>query len=1086
MSFSSSSRSAGTESRAGMQAPEVAGHSALRRALAAAPLKTPQQEEKGIFVALLAEILESAAGRGPQQHGDIPAAFKCPLSQEIMWDPVRAADGYSYSRSQLKRYFEQQAAAGAALISPLTRSQFPSTVVAPNFVLRAQIDTFFRRRYGLEWVAGPGHAAHLCGHRLLQLQHKVTQSEQTIADLQRVVDCHCQYVAKLHNNHAAQLDTVLVRGSGCTSFQPSGTSSVETKSTAQASTSKAIVQEPAQDDDGLAVYVERRKLQEENTNLKKQLKDARAVFPPSNTTQDGQAELIQRLQLRLEQLESESINMRREKAHIVKALQERNTRIRNSESQLTTQVQKLKDEMEENLQSSRLEHAHNLKALQAENSKIRNSESELTTRVQKLKDENEKNLQSAVVPPSNRNTQLQDGQAELIKRLQLRLRLLESEGVKMRRENAQTVKALQEENSNFRRSELELTTQVQKLKHENEKNLQSCLERSGREKKLQTENSELRKEVARVVKMADQDNGRLREERKAANTEVARLKSLELHWQLSAQRVESEWRLRTLPLNTRIEDQQKEIARLRTLDTVRRIKTSYRQVAENTRLEVVAATARDAAAFAAPSASTTASTVDPEALFPMLADFRCPILHDVMQDPVCTKDGHTYDRSAISEWFKTGNRTSPITGKALISTKLRPNHALRKAIAAYAAERAVAANEAHRAALKTETCRQSIRFFSHRVRILEAECAALRSRGSAKDAQSNVVDPHACSQGGQLPDGVHVGTTDGYVDEAARTALGAAVRFGEDSHEHAATSAAGAAETGAGTSAGGARDEVEPDPSTTTKMANKKCATCSQPASSSASANLPSSSTFIEQKQVVGDHITSSASNVTEHDLRLVSQSLRLLSASQQERDAESTAVPLHTVLKTVRDETSMSSVKLESVLTKMAAQKQIWIQNGFVHILEEDVGEGNCVSVAVATEHQARSSNKRGVHHIDSAVEEQGQHISLSPSHVADRAAKRLKTSTTSSFSCASASSAGKMSSTVGQEQRLQLSTASNCLERLAETISTSSSSVLQPTTHTAINMIPSLLDAGTTRPAPEGARIATDEEVEDELDTP
>jgi hypothetical protein len=52
----------------------------------------------------------------------------------------------------------------------------------------------------------------------------------------------------------------------------------------------------------------------------------------------------------------------------------------------------------------------------------------------------------------------------------------------------------------------------------------------------------------------------------------------------------------------------------------------------------------------------------------------------VMEDPVLTEDGHTYERSAITDWLIPGRMTSPLTGKRLPSRHLTPNHALRKSI----------------------------------------------------------------------------------------------------------------------------------------------------------------------------------------------------------------------------------------------------------------------------------------------------------------------------------------------------------------------------------------------------------------------
>jgi len=56
--------------------------------------------------------------------------------------------------------------------------------------------------------------------------------------------------------------------------------------------------------------------------------------------------------------------------------------------------------------------------------------------------------------------------------------------------------------------------------------------------------------------------------------------------------------------------------------------------------------------------------------------FFCPISQDIMQDPVKTCDGHTYDRPYIEKWFQHAN-TSPLTGLALPTTALEPHGALR-------------------------------------------------------------------------------------------------------------------------------------------------------------------------------------------------------------------------------------------------------------------------------------------------------------------------------------------------------------------------------------------------------------------------
>jgi hypothetical protein len=74
---------------------------------------------------------------------------------------------------------------------------------------------------------------------------------------------------------------------------------------------------------------------------------------------------------------------------------------------------------------------------------------------------------------------------------------------------------------------------------------------------------------------------------------------------------------------------------------------------------------------------------------------KCPISHGLMNNPVTTSDGHSYDRQHIEEWFlrcRAQGRapTSPLTGLPLERDSVSPNHALRAAIAAWTASEAPA------------------------------------------------------------------------------------------------------------------------------------------------------------------------------------------------------------------------------------------------------------------------------------------------------------------------------------------------------------------------------------------------------------
>lgn len=82
-------------------------------------------------------------------------------------------------------------------------------------------------------------------------------------------------------------------------------------------------------------------------------------------------------------------------------------------------------------------------------------------------------------------------------------------------------------------------------------------------------------------------------------------------------------------------------------------------------------------------------------------DFRCPITLEIMSDPVTISTGHTYDRSSILKWFKSGNHTCPKTGERLICVDLVPNHALKRLIKQYCLENGIPFPEQNRESTKS-------------------------------------------------------------------------------------------------------------------------------------------------------------------------------------------------------------------------------------------------------------------------------------------------------------------------------------------------------------------------------------------------
>ena len=67
------------------------------------------------------------------ENMELPDAFKCPVTLEIMKDPTVASDGHSYERSTLQRLLRTRSK------SPMTRERLNKLIAVPNTNLRKRI-----------------------------------------------------------------------------------------------------------------------------------------------------------------------------------------------------------------------------------------------------------------------------------------------------------------------------------------------------------------------------------------------------------------------------------------------------------------------------------------------------------------------------------------------------------------------------------------------------------------------------------------------------------------------------------------------------------------------------------------------------------------------------------------------------------------------------------------------------------------------------------------------------------------------------------------------------------------------------------
>ena len=76
--------------------------------------------------------LDVAAQRA-QGEDNAPHDFCCPITQELMSDPVMASDGHTYERAAIERWFESNQT------SPLTGEELASKALVPNMMIRSMV-----------------------------------------------------------------------------------------------------------------------------------------------------------------------------------------------------------------------------------------------------------------------------------------------------------------------------------------------------------------------------------------------------------------------------------------------------------------------------------------------------------------------------------------------------------------------------------------------------------------------------------------------------------------------------------------------------------------------------------------------------------------------------------------------------------------------------------------------------------------------------------------------------------------------------------------------------------------------------------
>ena len=102
---------------------------------AAAAERAPMDAAAPPAVAVTAAIAQPtvAAAAPPPEPPEPPDEFLCPITQELMDDPVFATDGHTYERSAIERWLLKKRT------SPKTNEELLTTMLFPNHDKRGQV-----------------------------------------------------------------------------------------------------------------------------------------------------------------------------------------------------------------------------------------------------------------------------------------------------------------------------------------------------------------------------------------------------------------------------------------------------------------------------------------------------------------------------------------------------------------------------------------------------------------------------------------------------------------------------------------------------------------------------------------------------------------------------------------------------------------------------------------------------------------------------------------------------------------------------------------------------------------------------------
>ncbi|MCL7036820.1 hypothetical protein MKW94_017949 [Papaver nudicaule] len=104
-------------------------------------------------------------------------SFLCPLTKQVMRDPVTIENGRTFEREAIEKWFRELRESGRRLVCPLTQKELKNTDLNPSIALRNTIE---------EWMARNEAAQREVAHRCLSLdcsEHEILQALKYIQNI---------------------------------------------------------------------------------------------------------------------------------------------------------------------------------------------------------------------------------------------------------------------------------------------------------------------------------------------------------------------------------------------------------------------------------------------------------------------------------------------------------------------------------------------------------------------------------------------------------------------------------------------------------------------------------------------------------------------------------------------------------------------------------------------------------------------------------------------------------------------------------------------------------------------------------------